>query len=155
MKKITLITIALALMLILTVSVAYAQEPNPPQLDYIDAQLAVFLPRLETFQNDYYYNNGQYYQALQSHTAPPAGVVPADVTSHPTDQDAILATLWDFAGLPDETNWSLQIDTYNGPSGPGYVLTVKTDVNGSIWIKSINYGPDTYRSADWYMFVTE
>jgi hypothetical protein len=149
-QKLTTI-IAILVLAFASVSMASAQgETLPLQLDYVNAELDVFIPRLDSFQAEYYGFNGQYFQAVQSHSTIPAGVEPADITSHPTDQEEVLATLWNYAGLPLETNWALQIDTYNGPDGPGYVLTVSTNVNEEIWIKSINFGPDTWRSTDWY-----
>jgi hypothetical protein len=136
-----------------SVSAAYAQGTTPPpQLDYINAELDVFIPRLDAFQAAYYSSNDQYFQALTSHSTVPSGVEPADITTHPTDQDAVLATLWDYTGLPVALNWSLRIDVYDGPDGAGYVLTVSTNVAGDTWITSVNHGPDTWRDTPWYKF---
>lgn len=126
-----------------------------PQLDYIDAQIDVFMPRLQQFQADYIAANGSYYQALESHSLAPVGSEAADnLDGHPTDQEASLAPLWDDTGLPYEINWSFSVGTYDGPGGSGYVLTVTAIIDGTAWVRSINMGAESHRNADWHM-VTE
>lgn len=148
------VALLLALALTLAVSPTSAQTARPSQLDYIDAQLDVFLPCLADFQASYLATNGVYFQALVSHATPPAGIAPADnLYSAPTDQAVALATLWEFAQLPEEIGWSYRVDTYYGPDGPGYVLTAETSIGGQRWIRSDNYGPDDWRSAGWYPYV--
>jgi hypothetical protein len=154
MKRIAL-SLLLASVLFLAVPVG-AQTARPSQLDYIDAQLDVFTPRLADFQANYLAANGVYFQALVSHATPPAGVAPADnLYAAPTDQAVALATLWVFADLPAEIGWSYRVDTYYGPDGPGYVLTAEASIDGQRWIRSENYGPDAWRAAPWYPFVDE
>lgn len=134
-----------------------AQVEYPAELQYYDAQINVLLPRLENFQAQYYAVNGRYYQALESHaTAPDVPTLPDGITQSPTDQIENLAYFWEaFAELPDVLAWSFRIDTYSGPNGDGYVLTVLTVVDGVTWTRSINYGPDNWRAADWYALVLE
>ena len=156
MKKLFHLFVLLALVAsALVVSNARAAQTfvYPNELAYYDAQINVLLPRLEAFQAQYYAVNGRYYQALTSHTsAPDVPEVPDAINQSPTDQPEDLALFWDtFAELPDVLAWSFRIDTYSGPDGAGYVLTVETVVNGETWRRSVNYGPDTWRAAEWYL----
>jgi len=157
MKKliylIPLLLLAVALIAPAT-SASAAQVYYPDELAYIDAQIAVMLPRLEAFQAEYHNVNGRYYQALQSNTSAPAvPVVPDGITSSPTDQPETLAFFWDASALPDQLGWAFSIDTYAGDEGEGFVLNVSTVVNGETWTRSIAYGPETYRGAEWQPVV--
>ena len=140
MKKIYLV-LALTLMLALAIP-AGATELLPPQLEYIDVQLMVFLPKVQSFQADYLAANGTYYQALGSHSVIPTGADGADrLEEHPTDQDATLAPLWEDTGLPTEIAWAFTITVYESPFGRGYLVTVCTDVEGVTWCLENDYGP--------------
>lgn len=128
-------------------------DQYPAELQYYDAQIDVMLPRLADFQAQYFAVNARYYQALESHTtAPDVPTVPDGINQAPTDQPEDLALFWQtFAELPEVLAWSFRIDTYSGPDGDGYVLTVSTVVDGITWQRAINHGPDTWRDADWYL----
>jgi hypothetical protein len=159
-KTFVLLTVLAMLALsIVPVSGASAAQVNPfpSQLAYYDAQINVLLPRLESFQAQYHAVNERYYQALISHTAAPdVPTVPDGIEASPTDQDETLAFFWDaYAELPDVLAWSFSIDTYSGPDGDGYVLNVETSIDGVVWMRSINYGPDDWRATDWYHLGTE
>lgn len=151
-KTFTLLFTLLALAAFVT-PVSAQQPAEPAALAYYDAQINVLLPRLSAYQLQYFAANGRYYQALESHsTAPDVPLPPDGLSDSPTDQDENLAYFWQtFAGLPSELAWSFKIDTYSGPDGDGYVLTVSTDIDGQIWMRSINHGPDNWRAADWYV----
>lgn len=154
MKKLFILTLVLAL--VLSASPAFASQANayPSELAYTDAQINVMLPRLEQYQAQYFYANGMYYQALTSHSVAPDVPTPPDgLSDAPTDQEENLAYFWQvFATLPEQLAWSFSIDTYCGPEGCGYVLNVETVVNDATWKRAINYGPDAWRAAEWYMF---
>lgn len=149
--------IPLLLMLAVTVLPATAAQAQadqyPAELAYYDAQIDLLIPRLDDFQYQYYVTNGRYYQALESHaSAPDVPVVPDGIDQSPTDQLEALAYFWtNVAELPEVLAWAFKVDTYNGPDGEGYVLTVSTVVNGNVWQRSINYGPDVSRNAAWYL----
>ena len=156
MKKLFLLTLVLALTLSATPALAQV-DAYPAELAYIDAQVNVMLPRLEQYQAQYYNANGMYYQALISHSVAPDVPTPPDgLSASPTDQAENLAYFWQvFATLPDALAWSFSIDTYAGPDGAGYVLNVQTVVNGQTWMRSINYGPDYWRAAEWYLVTPQ
>jgi len=132
-----------------------AEAPaSPAALEYYDAQINVLLPRLEAYQADYYAANGFYYQALASNsTAPDVPIPPDGLSNAPSDQAENLAYFWNDAALPSELAWSFRIDTYSGPDGDGYVLVIATELDGGTWMRSINYGPDTWRASEWYQVI--
>lgn len=161
MKKL-LIVVLLAL-LALSSSPAYAQVPEqgkkqgPPTLAYYDAQINVLLPRLAEFQGDYHNATGRYYQALRSHSEVPDVLSEPDhLSGKPTDQDEDLAYFWGraHAALPAKIGWAFSINTYSGPDGDGYVLTANAEIDGETWTRSVNVGPEDWRSSDWTV-VTE
>lgn len=161
MFKFKIVSLVLALMLLsVPASVVSADaQQYPSQLEYYDAQINVMLPRLQSFQAQYYGINGRYYQALQSHaTAPAVPTVPDAITSSPTDQPESLALFWEaFAELPETLAWSFRIDTYSGPSGDGYLLTVAAIIDGQLWSRAIHYGPDAenWRGYEWTQIAVE
>jgi len=156
MKQTTVLLLALVLALVGTGAVNAQAAAYPAELEYYDAQIDLLLPRLESFQWQYHAINGRFFQALESHTsAPDVPTVPDGIQLSPTDQPEALAYFWQYAGLPLTLAWSYRIDTYSGPDGDGYVLSVQTLINGETWQRAVNYGPDTWRSADWYLVQPE
>lgn len=160
MKKLLSILILFVLLSVAvpTVPASAAQvQAYPAELAYYDAQIDLMIPHLDDFQYSYYVTNGRYYQALQSHTsAPDVPTVPDGINSSPTDQPEDLALFWDvYAALPDQLAWAFRIDTYSGPDGDGYVVTIETVIDGNLWTRSVNYGPDTWRASDWYQYSEE
>jgi hypothetical protein len=131
---------------------AQAQGDPPPQLAGIDAKIQQLIPDLETFQSEYVATKSRYFQALPSHSqAPDSPTAPDRISSRPTDQVETLGYFWNNATtLPAEQNWSISIDVYRGPLGRGYVLNVETKVDGQIWRRSINFGPEPYRHEPWH-----
>lgn len=132
---------------------AAATTPFPAELEYYDAQISVLLPRLESFQAQYHSLTGRYFQALQSNSSAPSVPVPPDgISGSPTDQSEDLAYFWDAAALPEMLAWSYRIDTYKGPDGDGYVLTISTTIEGAVWEKAVNFGPEDWRGYEWMTY---
>lgn len=153
MKKLFVLSLVALLAFAAVVPASASQVQYPAELEYIDAQIAIFLPRLDAFEYQYFTQTGEYWQALQSHDTPPAGVeIPDNLNSIPTDGTTSLAVMWDYAALPVALGWSWSVSTYSGPDGLGYVLTVSTAIDGVQWRKSINRGPEQWRGADWWLF---
>lgn len=156
MKKIAVLFVLLAMLL--TVSPVYARaDANAPEtLAYYDAQIDVLTPYMELFQADYYTMYGHYFQALTSHSSIPSVPTPPDnLSGHPDDQEQDLAYFWNAVYLPDELAWSFTIDIYSGPNGDGYVLNVMTIIDGNVWMRAKNFGPDTWQEYNWVMAVEE
>lgn len=156
-KTFTLLFTLLALAVLVTPVNAQqpAQEKIPEELTYVDAQVDVLLPKLDSFEREYFDMNKRYYQALTSHEkVPEVPTVPDKLSASPTDQVETLAYFWIAkAFLPETLSWAMSIDTYSGPDGDGYVLNVETMLYKQIWQRSINYGPEEYRSTDWYQMI--
>lgn len=132
----------------------------PPEIKNIDAEIEAVLPKLDLLEVEYMAWNGKYYQALESHSATPDADVKADInrlTAKPTDQAESLAYFWADASkvLPTQMAWSFRIDTYDGPSGLGYVLTATTLIKGVAWERSLNRGGEKWRDADWYQVLPD
>ncbi len=151
MKRIVVLFTLLVLMLPISPVHAQTRKQIPPTLEYYDAQIDVLLPHLADFQLSYHDAAGKYYQALQSHSQAPSVVTePDQLSGKPTDQAEDLAYFWkDQAYLPAKLGWSFAINTYAGPDGDGYVLVVTGDIEGKIWSRSINVGPEEWRTSDW------
>lgn len=103
--------------------------------------------------------HGHYWQGLVTHTDFPAHATAAYADSigdllarHPTDQTDDWLTL-----LPEINNLAipaaLVMDVYDGPSGQGFVATVWCKYNGTIYTRSQNYGPETWRTVAWHVYT--
>jgi hypothetical protein len=110
---------------------------------------------LDSFEREYFDMNRRYYQALTSHAkVPEVPTVPDKLSASPTDQVETLAYFWTAkAFLPETLTWAISIDTYDGPQGAGYVLNVETMLYKQTWRRSINFGPEDYRSSDWVQVI--
>jgi hypothetical protein len=97
---------------------------------------------------------GDFFQGLPTHSEPPADgaqVAPDRLSDHPTDQPVAWTA---FKGLPETMMSSLRCDTYDGPAGAGYVLTLEVEIAGVLWRKSFNFGPEEWRAAGWAQSMT-
>jgi hypothetical protein len=134
MKTRLVLFVALLAALLTPAAPAQAQEELPAQLKYIDAQLDVFIPLTQKYEDEYYQRHQQYYQALGSHEkAPATAEIASDLKARPTDQLADLGGLWDASGLPASINWRFRVDVATTPSGPGWQLVVQTTVKDVVW----------------------
>jgi hypothetical protein len=80
---------------------------------------------------------------------------PDGLLGRPTDQSTPLAELWVYSGLPMELSWSFRVDTYDGEQGPGYVLEISTTIDGEVYLRSLNVGPENYRTRNWFKVLPE
>ena len=115
----------------------------------LDTRLAAFLPTIIERQEQYRSANGHYFQGLRTHAQPPSDgidIAPDQVDRKPTDQ---LYAWSDVGPLPSQMGSSLSIDVYDGPSGKGYVVRLEVDINGTVWQRRWNVGPETWRSHNW------
>ena len=112
-------------------------------------------------QNAYFVANGKYWQGLLSfssipnRTASTVADAPADrLALHPTDQ----ASSWtNFV-----PTWSgelfaaaAQVDTYDGPIGKGWSLTVWVRYEGVTYQRKKCFGPDVSDDFDWRVWEDE
>jgi hypothetical protein len=127
-------------------------------LDDIDSRMSGHLPTIAVAQAGYFAAHGCYAQGLLTHSTPPADgeVAPADrLTAHPTDQPESWLALAQTYGLtfPNQPLAAARVDTYVGRAGAteqhGYVIMVEVIIDGALYRRSINVGPQTYRTQPW------
>jgi hypothetical protein len=142
----------ITLLFLFIVSNSFAQIENKTletQLnDFVATAEALIADKQATF---FASKNGRYYQGIWTHTDAnlPAdgGTATPTKTVKPTDQTE------DWNGF--NMNFAAKIPTavsitfYNGPSGKGYVTHYKLLINGEKWMRSVNTGPEAYRTHDW------
>lgn len=154
MKKVFTTALLVLLLLAVTMVPAFAAQDHPPQLNYVDAQLGIFLSRLDSFQAEYHTAHGRYFQALQSHSQVPDELTASDTLElSPSDQEADLATLWNYSAMPGKIDWAFRVDTYAAPDADGYVVTVLANVKGETWTRSVQTGPEAWRTSEWYLVM--
>lgn len=59
------------------------------------------------------------------------------------------------AGLTEPANIAVTVDFYDGPSGRGYVVNGYVLLNGVSYRRSINVGPETYRTTDGWIEISQ
>ena len=72
-----------------------------------------------------------------------------NLLAKPTDQ----TESWLAFGitLPAFTEAALSVETYTGPSGSGYVIHADVISDGTLYRKSMNSGPEAWRTRDWVL----
>lgn len=120
--------------------------------DTIDARLTATIGQITAAQTAYKNANGKYAQILDTHTAPPEDgveVAPDRLDTKPHYQQQ---TARQLAGplLRASQLSSLKIDQYRTPDNEfGFVVTLTTKINGEIWTRAVNVGPETWRNKNW------
>ena len=122
----------------------------------VDNKLAnVVWPLIVAKQEVYFDANDVYWQGLRTHSIEPAHVtadyadtVPTELDGSPNDQPVSWTTF-----IP-EINTSLPAafvsDVYHGPEGQGFVISVYARYNGTLYSRSQNSGPETWRTVGWH-----
>lgn len=121
----------------------------------IDQRLAAKAGEIVAKQAAYLAAHGRYWQGLCTHS-----VIPEDGEELPPDRAAekpfYQAESWlDLGGLPETTMSALRIDTYDGPHGKGFVVVSEVMIDGQLWSRSINFGPETFRDSEWKTISNE
>ncbi len=115
----------------------------------IDKLIGDLSPQLAALQSTYRSTKGRYWQGARTHTIIPLEGLPSapNLSLKPTDQ----SESWAAFGLtlPALSEAALSIETYSGPSGSGYVIHADVYSEGTLHRKSINVGPEPYRTRDW------
>lgn len=133
----------------------------PPSLTLVQARnqvdnwLLARWPTIQSRQETYLQNNGRYWQGLRSNISNltyteliDPSLLANNLASSPTDQPATwLAVFPELAVVIfPAVVW---IDTYDGPSGMGYVANVLICYNENCYTRSQNVGPESWRTAAW------
>jgi len=104
--------------------------------------------------------HGTYWQGLKTHAIEPdhvtadyADTVPDLLDGQPSDQPV------SWTGFIPEINLAMPcafvIDVYDGPDGQGFVASVYARYNGTLYSRSQNSGPETWRTVDWRLVDEE
>jgi hypothetical protein len=142
----------LTILFLLIASNSFAQLADKT----LEGQLNDFVTTAEalivTKQADFFSSKGgKYYQGIWTHTdanLPADGATATPVkTVKPTDQ----TDDWNSFGISfaSKIPTAVSITYYNGPQGKGYVVHYKLLVLGEQWMRSVNTGPEDYRTHDW------
>jgi len=147
-KIIHLIILAVSLSVIFSLTV---QAQQPEQLTVVDTAMNDHWQDIATWQRSYRDSRLTYYQMLWSHTAAPiSATAPDNLNSHPENASNFNYSFWGDT-QPATTTYRLKMDTYIAPTGQGFVVTYQTSDGERIWQKSVNYGPETNRTQDWFV----
>lgn len=113
----------------------------------VSNRLTALWPTLVAKQTAYFNLKGKYFQGIKTHDITPDDGVDADadLTKRPTDQ---IETWADFGVATFKEGFSLEIHSYNGPLGPGFVAILSITKSGKTWSMSKNYGPEN-RDRAW------
>jgi len=127
--------------------------------DAVNAKLAPILAAIDDAQTVYFGIKGRYWQGLWTHSIAPLNaelLSPDRYSDKPTD----IAETW--AQLASAVNSLVDVpipcrircDVYNGPGGWGYVASGEVRVNGKTYLRSVNRGPESWRTHDWALVET-
>lgn len=128
--------------------------------DFVDARLTdLWTNQVVPRQNVYFGNHGRYWQGIITTNLPdlpnnPQNANPVvlevvpDILRAPTDQP----TNWQQAGLNLGATipMALEIHTYDGPEGMGYVGFVWARWNGNTYMRCQAFGPEKWRTLAWH-----
>lgn len=123
--------------------------PTPNQIrQAVEARLRALLLDIHQRQQVYRAMNGRFWQGARTHTVTPAdgNATAPDLTRKAGDFED-----WQTFGaqLPASVECAFQVDTYSGPSGDGYTVTVFVVVNGETWTRTATVGADARRATQW------
>lgn len=124
----------------------------------IDELIDSLWPYLVKEQAAYREMTGRYFQGLPTHfdgelPEDGYGLYPSGWYTHPTDQQYRWS---DFNVIKfDRASFVMQIDTYNGPEGTGWVACYRLQIKKTPWQRCRNYGPEALRNTDWAIVTSE
>jgi hypothetical protein len=123
----------------------------------VDAWLEDKWPTVVARQQNFFANRGRYWQGLITHSLIPAHTNAVDgdaiadrLNQSPTDQFENWVAVfpeWVIENLP----CALKCDTYDGPQGKGYCATIFIRYAGTLYSRSRNVGPESYRTEAWHV----
>lgn len=115
----------------------------------IDNLIANVITQLATLQPAYRSGRNRYWQGTRTHTIPPSDGIPTapNRNAKPTDQ----TETWQTFGivLPAAMEACLTVSAYQGRAGHGYVIHADVLISGVWHRKSVNVGPESWRTHTW------
>lgn len=123
---------------------------------FISNNWATIVARQENFRT----NRGHYWQGVRTHTVTPTHTNSTDGSSEPDRLDDSpsddLFAKWS-AAFPEwagtKLGACLKVDTYDGPLGVGWALTIEVIHNGNLYRRCLNVGPETNRAYGWQLIT--
>ena len=132
-----------------------------PSLNQVKGRVTNWLetavwPLILTRQETYISTHSGYWQGLRTHLVEPdhqaGGYADTEATEEAVKPHDVDQTWLDI--LPEISIGALpavfKIDVYDGPSGKGFVGTVYMRYNGTLYSRSQNHGPETFRTDSWH-----
>ena len=114
-----------------------------------NALIEAVVAKADSFQETYFQNNGRYAQCIQNPTAIPAdgAKVATDTLVKPFYQDED----WRDFGftLPDTSEVSIRIDTYDGPKGHDWCAVTTFIADGVLYTRSLAAKSVEAPTFDW------
>lgn len=108
-------------------------------------------------QDQYKVSHTNYFQGLRTHSKLPdqtedkiQDLPPDNLETKPSKQDVS----WiEFAPdiIIEPLPCAIIIDNYSGPDGDGWVVRYELKFEKTVYLKTINYGPEEYRNQDWIL----
>lgn len=118
----------------------------------INTLLANFKTALTSAQSNYFTAKGRYWQGLQTPLVIPTdqNELVVEKTHHPTDQ----VESWEDVSivLPASLSIALAVHVYDGPLGHGYMVIGKVKLGEQYWMRSVNMGPEVWRTHKWIVY---
>jgi len=140
----------------------------------IDAWWSEHSLEIKKVESQYYNQTRQFWQGITTHSEPADYTAKLDTGKQITDADVFAAQLTapDLSKVatdqPQSDTWSallpdvvtklpatMQIDVYDGPSGPGYSITLSYCVDQQCSKRIENIGPEEWRSYDWLVITPD
>ena len=177
-NKLWLVPFAVVLALAIFHYTTTAQSTPPGE---ISLAVSDFADQLESVQADFRASNGQFAQVLPVSAAASAeagaavlrmeplsasrealdteGTSPIATPTPPTPPTGIVCPLdqGSCPAIPElPEGVTLAVNVYEAPSGPGYeIVATYIDDQGQEWRKTLNFGPEIWRNADWRLVQAE
>ena len=147
LKRLSFITLGL----IVALSVS-GQSVNPVIESAGDVELSDLITDLSAKQTDYFNQKGRYWQGIRTHAITDKSIT-LNKKVKPTDQKESWEDM--KIALPEKSRYVYEVIPYETPKGHGYTITLLTKINGDVYTKTYNYGPEAEREHDWQIQLTE
>ena len=152
MRKLLVAALLVLSLLAVFITPTSAQTTLPTKTkDDIEKIINDNISKIQAFQDIYLKNKGRYMQVLWNLPDPPTRLtLSTKLTEKPIYQDEDAQYFFDSIGLSSSLPMRLKIDTYDGPGGQGYIVTVEVkDSKGLTFTRAWNFGEEIYREKQW------
>ncbi len=119
-------------------------------LSIIDNAYTRYEPVVCYVQDCYFSIYNRYVQILPTHKEiPKDGEEPPldNLDVNPDYQSESARSL--YSGWPEVMMCSMESNAYLCEEGHGYEIVLRVRIEDKIWVRVINYGPETFRNTEW------